>query len=64
MILFFAVLSLISIFAFDYTCNKDCDKDCDEDVDMDLANCWCSIWVISFFFSICSLIYHTVVYFL
>ena len=32
MILFFAVLSLISIFAFDYTCNKDCDEDEDLDI--------------------------------
>jgi len=61
MILFFAVLFLISIFSFGYTCDKDCD-DCDED--LDLANCWCSIWAIIFFFSACSLIYHTAVYFL
>lgn len=61
MILVFAVLSLISILAFGYTCDKDCDA-CDED--LDLVNCWCSIWVIIFFFSACSLIYHTVVYFL
>ena len=62
MILVFAVLSLISIFAFAYTCNKDYDEDVD--VDLNLVNCWCSIWVIIFFFSACSLIYHTVVYFL